>query len=124
MQLNVELRRPHKKQRRFIYSRAKRKIIRTGRRFGKTVASAILAVEAFLDGRRVLYAAPTQEQLDTFWNEVKNALKEPLDAGVFHKNETRHIIERVGTQQRIRAKTAWNADTLRGDYADLLILDE
>ncbi|GAI18464.1 unnamed protein product, partial [marine sediment metagenome] len=29
-----------------------------------------------------------------------------------------------GTEQRIRAKTAWNADSLRGDYADLLIMDE
>ena len=30
----------------------------------------------------------------------------------------------TGTEQRIRAKTAWNADTLRGDYGDLIILDE
>ena len=33
-------------------------------------------------------------------------------------------IELPGTEQRIRAKTAWNADTLRGDFADVLILDE
>jgi phage terminase large subunit-like protein len=43
---------------------------------------------------------------------------------VLTKNETLHVIERPGTEQRIRAKTAWNADTLRGDYADLLIFDE
>jgi phage terminase large subunit-like protein len=43
---------------------------------------------------------------------------------VFYKNETRHVIELPGTEQRIRAKTAWDADTLRGDYADFLILDE
>lgn len=30
----------------------------------------------------------------------------------------------MGTSNRIKAKTAWNADSLRGDYADLLILDE
>jgi len=47
-----------------------------------------------------------------------------IDAGVLYKNETDHIIELTGTEQRIRAKTAYNADTLRGDYADLLILDE
>lgn len=29
-----------------------------------------------------------------------------------------------GTEQRIKAKTAWNADSLRGDYADVLIMDE
>jgi hypothetical protein len=43
---------------------------------------------------------------------------------VFRKNESDHTIELVGTEQRIKAKTAWNADTLRGDYADDLYLDE
>jgi hypothetical protein len=72
----------------------------------------------------VLYAAPTQEQIDRFWEEVKRALFESIDSGLLYKNETRHIIEVAGTEQRIRAKTAWDADSLRGDYADLLILDE
>ena len=105
-------------------SRAKRKVIRAGRRGGKTVGMSIYAVEQFLAGHRVLYAAPTAEQLDTFWRHVKAALKEPVDAGLFRKNETEHYIELEGTEQRIRAKTAWNADTLRGDYCDVLILDE
>lgn len=120
----VHLRRPHARQREFLESPAKRKVIRAGRRGGKTTGVGIMAVEAFLAGRRVLYAAPTQEQVDAFWWEVKRALAEPIDAGVFVKNESLHIIELPGTKQRIRAKTAWNADTLRGDYADLLILDE
>lgn len=120
----VRLRKPHPKQQEFLDSPAKRKVIRAGRRGGKTTGTGILAVRAFLDGRRVLYAAPTQEQVDAFWWEVKRALAEPIDAGVFVKNESLHIIELPGTKQRIRAKTAWNADTLRGDYADLLILDE
>lgn len=85
---------------------------------------AILAVERFLSGRRVLYAAPTAEQIDRFWTETTRALQEPVKAGVFVKNETEHVIELPGTEQRIRAKTAWNADSLRGDYADELILDE
>lgn len=105
-------------------SRAKRKVIRAGRRGGKTVGMSIYAVEQFLAGHRVLYAAPTAEQLDTFWRHVKKALKAPIDIGLFHKNETEHFIDLVGTEQRIRAKTAWNADTLRGDYCDVLILDE
>ena len=120
----VHLRRPKAHQLPFIRSKAKRKVIRAGRRGGKTVGIAIPAVEWFLAGKRVLYAAPTQEQVDTFWFEVKRALQEPIDAGVFVKNETLHTIELPGSKQRIKAKTAWNADTLRGDYADLLILDE
>jgi hypothetical protein len=114
----------HAKQALFISSKLKRKIIRAGRRSGKTTGVARLAVEQFLLGRRVLYATPTSDQIQKFWFEVKQALQQPLDAGVFTKNETNHTIEKAGTTQRIRAKTAWNADTLRGDYADVLILDE
>lgn len=120
----VRLRRPHRKQLQFLRSRAKRKVIRAGRRGGKTTGIAILAVEYFLAGKRVLYGAPTQEQVDAFWFEVKKALAEPIDAGYFRKNETKHTIERPGLKARIKAKTCWNADTLRGDTADLLILDE
>lgn len=124
MNLTVTLPKPHTRQREFIESPAKRKVIRAGRRSGKTTGVAIYSVNQFLAGRRILYAAPTQEQIDRFWTEVKRALADALTAGVFTKNETRHVIGLSGTEQRIRAKTAWDADTLRGDYADILILDE
>ena len=41
-----------------------------------------------------------------------------------HQERNQPYVELAHTKQRIRAKTAWNADTLRGDYADVLILDE
>lgn len=123
-ELTVRLHQPHEKQAAFVNSKAKRIVVRAGRRGGKTVGVGIRAVKKFLEGKRVLYAAPTQEQIDRFWVTITRALHEPIEAGVFHKNETRHIIELPGSEQRIRAKTAWNADTLRGDYADELILDE
>lgn len=123
-QVTVRLPAPHPKQAGFVHSTAKRIVVRAGRRGGKTVGIAIRAVERFLAGRRQLYAAPTAEQINRFWVTVTRALHEPIEAGVFRKNESDHTIERVGTEQRIRAKTAWNADTLRGDYADDLILDE
>jgi hypothetical protein len=123
-QKTIILPRPHDKQAAFIDSPAKRKIIRAGRRGGKTVGVAIYSLQRFFEHKRILYATPTQEQVDRFWYEVKVALAEPIDAGYLYKNETKHIIEVAGTENRIRAKTAWNADTLRGDYADDLILDE
>jgi hypothetical protein len=122
--LTVVLPEPHGKQIEFLDSKAKRKVIRAGRRGGKTYGAAIYAVEAFLKGKRVLYATPTQEQVDRFWYLVCESLRETINAGVFYKNETKHLIELPNTEQRIRAKTAWNADTLRGDFADELILDE
>jgi hypothetical protein len=115
---------PHPIQKQIIESRAKRKVIRAGRRGGKTVCAAIVAVLAFLAGHRVLYAAPTSEQIDRFWTTVTRALYEPCRRKIFIKNETDHTIELPRSEQRIKAKTAWNADTLRGDYADYLILDE
>lgn len=124
MQLTINLPKPHPKQLDFIEAVAPRKIIRAGRRGGKTVGMSIYAVQKFLAGKRILYAAPTQEQVDRFWVSVTRALQEPIDANVFYKNETKHIIELPGTEQRIRGKTAWNADSLRGDYADELIIDE
>lgn len=123
-ELTINLRQPHNKQIDFIDSPAKRKVICAGRRVGKTSGIAILAIEKFLQGKRILYATPTQEQIDRFWQEIKLALEEPINAGYFYKNETRHIIERLGTEQRIRAKTAWDADTLRGDYGDVVIFEE
>lgn len=115
---------PHAKQLAFLRSPAKRKIIRAGRRGGKTEGVAIGCIEKFLAGKRVLYAAPTSDQLSRWWSVVTRALAEPVRAGIFRKNETGHLIELVGTEQRLRGKTAWNADMLRGDYADDLTLDE
>ena len=120
----IHLRRPHAKQQAFIDSSKKRRIIRAGRRGGKTTGIAIACVYEFLKCRRVLYGAPTGDQIAKFWAEVKSSLREPLDAGILVKNETFHTIEMPGTDMRIRAKTCWNADTLRGDYADFLVLDE
>ena len=85
---------------------------------------AIRAITCFLAGKRVLYATPTSEQVAKFWWEVTQALRDLIDAKALYKNETEHLIEIPRTENRIRAKTAWDANTLRGDYADELILDE
>ena len=124
MKLNVTLPKPHDSQKLFINSLAKRKIIRAGRRSGKTVGVAIKDVNSFLKGKRVLYATPTTDQLNRWWAVVTRALIEPIEAGIYYKNETEHIVELKGTEQRLKGKTAWNADSLRGDYADELDLDE
>lgn len=116
--------RKHKIQQEIIKCKAKRIIIRAGRRGGKTIGVANRAVIRFLEGRRVLYAAPTADQVGSFWTTVTRILAEPIRQKIFIKNETEKYIELPGTQQRIKAKTAWNADSLRGDYADDLILDE
>ena len=126
MDIPIFLPKPHDRQIQFLNSRAKRKVIRAGRRGGKTVGAGMMAVEAMLQGLHVLYAAPTQEQVEAFWNVCRLACEKAIEAGVVQKHETYHLLTRgqKGDAARIRAKTAWDADSLRGDYADLLILDE
>jgi len=83
------------------------------------------AVKVFVRGGRVTYAAPTRRQVKKFWREVCRALKVPIKNGVFCKNESPDkVIFLPDTDQAITALTAWDADTLRGDWADFLILDE
>lgn len=122
--VSIILPRPHLQQSKFLGCKSKRIVVKAGRRGGKTIGVAILAAKKFLQGKRVLYAAPTQEQIDRFWSTVTGILQPGIDKKIYRKNETRHIIELPGSEQRIRAKTAWDADSLRGDYADVLILDE
>lgn len=122
-ELTIRLPKPHPKQATFARSKAKRIVVCAGRRVGKTTGVAIKAVEAMLKGRRVLEAAPVSDQTNSFWAACKRALAEPIAAGIIRKNETERILE-MPNGGRIKTKTAFNADTLRGDYADLLILDE
>ena len=119
----IHLHQPHAKQAAFLHSPARRKCIVAGRRGGKTTGVADLAVEAALRGRRVLEAAPTADQTAAFWDACKRALNDALIGGYIRKNETERLLTFPGGG-RIRTKTAWDADSLRGDYADLLILDE
>lgn len=83
-----------------------------------------MACDRFLEGGRVLYAAPYADQLNQFWFEITRAFSKLIDAKVVSKNETENYIEFPRSKQRIKGKTAYSADAIRGDYGDLIILDE
>lgn len=123
MDYKITLPHPHEKQYAFIHSHAKRKIIVAGRRGGKTTGASMLAAMSAMNGRRVLEAAPVADQTNAFWEDVKSYFTEPIAAKIIKKNETDRLLE-FPNGGRIRCKTAHDADTLRGDYCDLLILDE
>jgi len=82
------------------------------------------ALQAFSDGKRVLYTAPTSEQTETFWSAITTYLSTAIDKGRVEKNISQKFLLFPNKGGKIKAKTAWNADTLRGDYADLIIFDE
>jgi hypothetical protein len=70
----------------------------------------------------VIEAAPVAKQTNAFWRKCKKYLKPLIDAGYVYKNETDRVLE-MGSGF-IQTQTAYDADTLRGDWADLLLLDE
>src|SRR5215831_11026223 len=94
----IPVKTPTRNQLQVSRSTAKRKVVRAGRRGGKTVGTAIFAVEELLRGRRILYAVPVSHQPEAFWSEVTGSLGDAIAAGVFYKNETEHVIEKLGTK--------------------------
>jgi len=112
---------PH--QRAIANSPAKRIVVCAGRRGGKTYLAAAKAVQAASVGRRVLYATPVNDQATAFWERACAMTA----AAVSYRQVTRHEMTRsleFAGGGRIRCKTAHDPDTMRGDYADFLILDE
>lgn len=103
-------------------SPAKRKVVCTGRRSGKTTLGAIVASVAYLQHKRILIASTSQDQSDIFWRYLRTWLAPLFDAKLAYKNETRRIME-FGNGL-LRVKTGSDADVLRGFDADILILDE
>lgn len=123
MNLTVRTPKPHGKQVDILNSHAKRKVINAGRRGGKTTLAAMVSCRKFREGRRVLLSSTTQEQADAFWEKINTWLRPLIDAKVIERNIQRRILT-MPTGGRIKVKTASDADTLRGDYADFLVLDE
>jgi hypothetical protein len=121
--IQIEIPTPHQFQRKMIETTKKRVYCLAGRRGGKTYGLAILSALKFLkDNKKILYAAPTTAQTEAFWDYLVRILK-PLEGKTIKINSSdKKIIDIKGNS--IKAKTAWDADTLRGDFADMLILDE
>jgi len=116
---------PHPKQKEIEDSDAKRKVVITGRRFGKTTHAARKAVRGLLHSKRVLYAAPVEAQTEVFWRYCKAWLAPLLSYGLY-KSESPRLLRLEGLESlgEIQARTAFKPDSLRSDYADELILDE
>lgn len=124
MELTINLPLPHGKQRDILRSPAKRKVVCAGRRAGKTTLAARLACKQLFSGRHILLSSPSQQQADAFWDKTKEWLAPVIQARLVEKNEQRRILRFHQNGGRIRVKTASDADQLRGDDADLLVLDE
>lgn len=112
---------PYGLQQDIINHPAKRKVVCAGRRAGKTVLAAYMAVSALLKAQRVLLSSTSQDQADVFWEYITDWLAPLINNGLY-KNEVKRIVKYAGGQ--IHVKTGRHPDALRGGKADLLVLDE
>lgn len=125
MQITLNLPMPHVFQRQILDSDKKRIIIRAGRRGGKTTTAVMLARKYFVADKRVIYGAPVEDQTKSFWREVCRYLSPAVyPRGPVKKSESDLTLEIPRHDARIEAVSAFNADMLRGRWADLVILDE
>ncbi len=113
---------PHPGQREFLLAPHLFKVLACGRRWGKTDACAVQALNALLgERRRVLIAAPTQAQSRLLFDRCLDLIG-ALGIDVRAKT-TPHPVAHVG-ESRIAARSGFVGSHLRGDEATDIIIDE
>ena len=122
--LVVTLPTPHAKQALIDNCNLKRRIIKAGRRGGKTTWASRHSVLKAQEGRRILYIAPVTIQTDSYWEMCTDWLSDAIAIGLVKKNETKRTLDYVKTGGRIEARTGNKPDHLRGGWGDDIILDE
>lgn len=101
---------------------ARRRVVCTGRRVGKTTLGALMAARGLLRKQKVLIASTSQDQSDIFWRYLRTWLGPLVQSGMIYRNESKRVFE-FGAGL-LRVKTGRDADVLRGFDADILVLDE
>ena len=67
LKIALQLPRPHHAQALVLRSRARWRIVRAGRRFGKSVIALLAGIEELLKGHKVAYVAPTYKMAKKFF---------------------------------------------------------
>jgi hypothetical protein len=121
---------PHAGQLLVHRSRARRRIVSCGVRWGKSLCAAMEAIAAAVlaQGRSIGWiVAPTYDLSDRIYREVELRLMEHLSHRIVVRKESeRRIVIRnsSGGLSEIRAKSADNPDSLLGEGLDFVIVDE
>lgn len=120
MNRTIRLPYPHLGQQ-IVRKQAKRfNYLAAGRRWRKTTLFVTIALELIVMSRRILWGAPTHDQVMIPWDECKYAA-----AGVLQFTKTPHPeITLPGTEGRILFRSLDNPDNARGHTVDDVIIDE
>ncbi len=104
-----------------IYTdRSRYRIVRAGRRFGKTRLGVVECIEVALRGGRAWWVAPTWRLGKPGWRALRRLARQIPGANV---NRSERLIVLPGGGE-VQVQTARDPDQLRGDGLDLVVLDE
>jgi hypothetical protein len=121
---------PHAGQALVHRSRATRRVLACGVRWGKTTAAAMEAVAALLEPREHALgwvAGPTYEHAERIFEKVVGVFEKQLAhrIRVLSRREHRLVVQNLsGGVSELCSKTADNPASLLGDGIDFLIVDE
>lgn len=119
MKVAVKLHRPHPAQQAVLDSAARFRVMMCGRRFGKSLISQNISIDAGINKKLVAYITPTYQLGKIFFQEIIKI----LPAGIYSKNETDLVINFI-TGGSIRFFTGERLDAMRGLKFHLVIVDE
>jgi hypothetical protein len=123
-EIQVSLPQPHAGQRRILATAHKHKMLRCGRRFGKTKLGIYEGIRTAVNGGMVGWFSPTNKYALEAWREIVSRLRPvaELDGGRVSEQEKRIELPNGGLVE------VWsldgNDDPARGRSYDLVIIDE
>jgi hypothetical protein len=117
--VDVTLPKPHDAQRVVLDSAARFRVLKCGRRWGKSLISQSISVEYGIEKKKVAYITPTYQLGKVFFQEL---IKE-LPSKILTKNEADLVINFI-TGGSIRFFTGERLDNMRGLKFHLAIVDE
>lgn len=103
---------------------ARIKILTMGRRWGKTMLGLVLVLNCARNGGRVAWVVPVYRNGNALWRAAKAAVGSLKRAGLVRVNENERLIEFPRQGGFLAVYSADNGDALRGEWFNLVVLDE
>ncbi len=119
MQTNIVLPKPHKNQAKVLESKARFKVLMSGRRWGKSLICQVITCIEAMQGKRVAYITPTYQLAKVFFDELARLM--PSNIAVPNRSDLTFKLISGG---EIRFFTGERLDNLRGLKFDYAIIDE
>lgn len=119
MQTNIVLPKPHKNQAKVLESKARFKVLMSGRRWGKSLICQVITCIEAMQGKRVAYITPTYQLAKVFFDELARLM--PSNVAVPNRSDLTFKLISGG---EIRFFTGERLDNLRGLKFHYAIIDE